>query len=67
MLRYLCEKKVYQSFYKTNQVFEGTSTKQPRALSCSIFVNSKMEMAVGRLYVQKYFREEAKNDVIKIL
>jgi predicted metalloendopeptidase len=47
----------------TKKIFDGTSVKQPRTLSCSNYVNSKMEFAVGRIYVQRYFLEDQKKDV----
>ncbi len=46
-----------------DKVFLGTSVSPTRRMLCSNMVNSKMEDAVGRLYVSKYFDKTAKKDV----
>jgi predicted metalloendopeptidase len=43
-----------------SKVYDGTHIKQPRSLFCSNFVNSKMEFAVGRLYVSRHFNSSSK-------
>ncbi|CAF0711920.1 unnamed protein product [Brachionus calyciflorus] len=50
-----------------DKVYEGTSIKQPRSLSCSNFVNSKMEFAVGRLYVSRHFNSSSKEQAVDMI
>jgi len=51
-----------------DRVFKGTSAEPTRAITCANYVNDNMGFAVSRLYIQKYFNENARNeskDIIK--
>ncbi|RNA08867.1 neprilysin isoform X2 [Brachionus plicatilis] len=50
-----------------DKIYEGTSIKQPRSLSCSNFVNTKMEYAVGRLYISRYFNSSSKKEAVEMI
>ena len=47
------------------RVLRGTTAERPRSASCSSYVNSNMGFAVSKLYIEKHFDEDAKNQVIK--
>ena len=49
-----------QQFY---YVLFGREESPPRWKNCIIEVNSHLGMAVGAMFVQKYFDEYSKNDV----
>ncbi len=51
------------SYFDFWKVYDGTHIRQPRSLFCSNFVNSKMEFAVGRLYVGRHFNSSSKHEV----
>ncbi|CAF3975020.1 unnamed protein product [Adineta steineri] len=51
-----------------DRVFKGTSAEPTRAVICSNYVNDNMGFAVSRLYVKKYFDDNARTqskDIIK--
>lgn len=61
-------KNLSQKLLMFNQkIYEGTSIKQPRSLSCSNFVNSKMEYAVGRAYISRYFNGSSKKEAVEMI
>ncbi len=47
------------------RVFRGTSAERPRSITCGAYVNNNMGFAVAKLYIKKYFDENARNQVIK--
>lgn len=60
-------KKFQNAALEFDKVFHGTSVKAKRPLLCSNMVNNKLEDAVGRLYVSKFFDKNSKKDVINII
>ncbi len=56
-------KKFQTALLEFDKIFLGTSVIKTRRLLCSNMVNNKMEDAVGRLYVSRYFDKDAKKDV----
>lgn len=46
-----------------DKVYTGASSIAPRTRTCSNAINDRMPYAVGRLYVEENFAEEAKTDV----
>jgi predicted metalloendopeptidase len=44
-----------------DRVFKGTTAEPIRSTTCANYVNDNMGFAVSRLYVQKYFDENARN------
>lgn len=46
-----------------DKVYTGATSIAPRTRTCSNAINDRMPYAVGRLYVENYFAEEAKIDV----
>ena len=51
-----------------DRVFKGTSAEPTRTTVCANYVNDNMGFAVSRLYVSKYFDDNARNqskDIIK--
>ncbi len=53
----------YRLIQNFSKVYDGAKVRPARALSCSNFVNSKMEYAVGRIYISKFFNSNSKYDV----
>jgi predicted metalloendopeptidase len=47
------------------RVFRGTSAERPRSITCGAYVNNNMGFAVAKLYIKKYFDENARNEVFK--
>lgn len=45
------------------RVFRGTNAERPRSISCGAYVNNHMGFAVAKLYIKKYFDENARNQV----
>ena len=43
--------------------FRGTSSQRARSITCGSFVNNNMGFAVSKVYVARYFDENAKNQV----
>ncbi|CAF3639908.1 unnamed protein product [Rotaria sp. Silwood1] len=51
---------IKQNFLK---VLTGANSQQSRTIECANFVNTYMAFAVAKLYIQKYFDENARNQV----
>lgn len=47
-----------------DRAYRGTKEQPKRYLLCTNMVNSRLDDAVGRLYVSHYFDKTAKDDVI---
>ena len=45
------------------RVFRGTSAERARSITCGGYVNANMGFAVSKLYIKKYFDENARNEV----
>ena len=56
-------RKLQQARLDFEKVYLGRIVSPKRSLLCSNLVNSKMEDAVGRLYVTEYFDKTAKKEV----
>lgn len=54
-------RKVRSTREQFDRVFKGTSAEPTRSTTCSNYVNDNMGFAVSRLYVQKYFDDNARN------
>jgi predicted metalloendopeptidase len=52
---------------KFDQVYFGTKVQPKRSLVCSNMVQSKMEMAVGQLYIRKYFNNKSKKEALNMV
>ena len=46
-----------------DRVFQGISTEPSRAITCATYVNRNMGFAVSKLYINKYFDKNARNQV----
>lgn len=46
-----------------DQLFQGVSTEKARPILCASDVKSMMGLAVSKLYIQKYFDENARTQV----
>ena len=46
-----------------DRVFRGTSAERPRSIICSNYVNNNMGFAVAKVFIKKYFDENAKSQV----
>jgi predicted metalloendopeptidase len=46
-----------------DRIFRGTSAEPSRATTCANYVNDNMGFAVSRLYIKKYFDDNARNQV----
>ncbi|CAF4378886.1 unnamed protein product, partial [Rotaria sp. Silwood2] len=49
---------IKQNFLK---VLTGANSQQPRTTECATFINTYMGFAIAKLYIQKYFDENARN------
>ena len=47
------------------RVFQGTAADQPRTTTCGSYVNGNMGMVVSKLYIESYFDEHARGQVMK--
>lgn len=45
----------------------GSATRSPRWQSCSDNAVSAMSQVVGRLFIEEYFKQEAKDDVLQLI
>ncbi|CAF3334120.1 unnamed protein product [Rotaria socialis] len=52
---------------KFERTIRGTSAEQPRTAQCSSFVNTAMGFAVSKLYIKKYFDENARNQSLEMI
>jgi predicted metalloendopeptidase len=50
-----------------DRVFKGTSAEPTRAITCANYVNDNMGFAVSRLYIKKYFDDNARNQSKEII
>jgi membrane metallo-endopeptidase-like protein 1 len=50
-----------------DRVFRGTSAEPPRATTCAEYVNNNMGFAVSKLYIQKYFDGNARNQSFEMI
>ena len=46
-----------------DRIFQGTNAEQTRPTKCAIFVNNNMGMVVSKLYIKRFFDENARNQV----
>ena len=46
-----------------DQVLRGTSAERPRSITCGNFVNINMGFAVSKVYIQRYYDENARIQV----
>ena len=46
-----------------DRLIQGTSAERSRSINCGSYVNVHMGFAVGKLYIEKYFDEVARNQV----
>ena len=46
-----------------NYILFGSEQAPPRWKNCIVQVNNNMGMAIGAMFVRKYFDENSKNDV----
>lgn len=54
-------RKVRTTREQFNRVFSGTRAEPTRSTTCANYVNGNMGFAISRLYVEKYFDENARN------
>ncbi|UJR20406.1 hypothetical protein I4U23_023537 [Adineta vaga] len=65
--RFLMNRAIYMPQHIRNtreqfdRVFKGTSAEPARSTVCTDYVNNNMGFAVSRLYVKKYFDDDARN------
>ena len=45
------------------RIFRGTSAESPRTIQCGRYINENMGFAVSKLYIKRYFDENARNQV----
>ncbi|CAF4423120.1 unnamed protein product [Rotaria sp. Silwood2] len=50
-----------------DRVFKGTTAEPSRATTCANYVNDNMGFAVSRMYVKKYFDDNARNQSKEII
>ncbi|CAF2118844.1 unnamed protein product [Rotaria magnacalcarata] len=50
-----------------DRVLRGTNAERPRSISCGSYVNINMGFAVAKLYIKKYFDENAKNQSLEMI
>ncbi|CAF1105914.1 unnamed protein product, partial [Rotaria sordida] len=55
---------IQQNFFT---VLTGTKSQKPRTTECATFVNTLMGFAVSKLYIQKYFDENARNQSMDMI
>ncbi|CAF3762941.1 unnamed protein product [Rotaria sp. Silwood1] len=55
---------IKQNFLK---VFIGTKSQKSRTIECATYVNTNMDFAVAKLYIEKYFDENARNQSMEII
>ncbi|CAF0819256.1 unnamed protein product [Rotaria sordida] len=55
---------IKQNFLK---VFTGSKSQRSRTIECATFVNTNMDFAVAKLYIQKYFDENARNQSMEMI
>jgi predicted metalloendopeptidase len=54
-------KRIRSTREQFDRVYQGTSAEPTRTTTCANYVNDNMGFAVSRLYIQKYFDENARN------
>ncbi|CAF0840982.1 unnamed protein product [Rotaria sordida] len=50
-----------------DRIFRGTNTERPRTVRCGSFVNRILGFAVSKLYIKKYFDENAFNESLEMI
>ncbi len=50
-----------------DHVFRGTTTERPRTAICGNFVNGNMGFAVSKVYIKKYFDNNARNQSFEMI
>ncbi|UJR10830.1 hypothetical protein I4U23_015017 [Adineta vaga] len=50
-----------------DRTFQGTSAEQARTVKCGIYVNNNMGFVVSKLYIKKYFDENARNQSLEMI
>ncbi|CAF0895927.1 unnamed protein product [Rotaria sordida] len=50
-----------------DRIFRGTNTERPRTARCGSFVNRILGFAVSKLYIKKYFDENAFNESLEMI
>ncbi|CAF0725068.1 unnamed protein product [Adineta steineri] len=49
------------------RALRGTSAERPRSVTCGSYVNGNMGFAVAKLYIKKYFDENARNQSLEMI
>ncbi|CAF0909442.1 unnamed protein product [Rotaria sordida] len=62
MPRYI--RKIKEQF---NKIFYGTHVEQARRIKCGAYVNDNMGFVVSKLYIKKYFDQNARNESLKMI
>lgn len=50
-----------------DRIFQGTNAEQTRPTKCAIFVNNNMGMVVSKLYIKRFFDENARNQSLNMI
>ncbi|CAF3931320.1 unnamed protein product [Rotaria sordida] len=50
-----------------DRIFHGTNAERPRDVECGSLTNAYMGFAVSKLYIKKYFDENALNESIEMI
>ncbi|CAF4830699.1 unnamed protein product [Rotaria sp. Silwood1] len=50
-----------------DRVFDGTNAERPRTIKCGAYVNDNMGFVVSKLYIKKYFDENARNESLEMI
>ncbi len=50
-----------------NRIFEGINKEKPRKIKCGQYVNVYMGLAVSKLYISKYFDENSRKEVNRLI
>ncbi|CAF4125832.1 unnamed protein product, partial [Adineta steineri] len=50
-----------------DHVFHGTTAELPRTVICGSFVNSVMGFAISKIYIKKYFDDNARNQTFEMI
>ncbi|CAF4214582.1 unnamed protein product, partial [Rotaria sp. Silwood2] len=50
-----------------DRIFRGTNAERPRKVACGSLVNAYMGFAVSKLYIKKYFDENALNESLEMI
>jgi predicted metalloendopeptidase len=50
-----------------NRIFQGINKEKPRKIKCGQYVNAYMGLAVSKLYISKYFDENSRKEVNRLI